>query len=654
MESLDQAEKVDLLARGRVSTRQPQIQVSTLALASNRGQVHRMHEDPGTSELRWVQFDLTQMPRIPHDNLKQYVSTWWQQHRETYKLPDFNDLYPMPVAERHLSSELVSLSFGQRREGRIVKDAFVDFVFRKVGDNVLTLREVVNQTTNRPVNSAATLLDWTQVKQRLAITGASLLTTEDLWLIPDNEDESLAKARRFTFRYDQQRFSWTFAGDEGEVVEAYEHRLTMRDQVRARVFERSYLDDNPWSEPLAFAELLGSGSTGVMSADGLVPAGLWPSQVRLTSDRAKVYEGEASQPKLLSLEEKQGRAWLVNPSDHDSALNAYTSIQRINRFTRRFLTDDDTPFLSRSVEVRVNMEGECNAYYTTGTARITLYEAGGGCANLAMINDVIYHEWGHGLDDHTGRQPGVQDGAFSEGIADVVAAYYTGDPEIGRGFVQDAEYGIRSLENDRFYPADIGQVHREGGIIGGAFWDLRQALMERYGELEGQEKAGHLFFRHLLTADTYHDSYQAVLRLDDDDGNPATLSPNYCLINEIFAKRGLADPEYCQDQAARSYESTAIDEDLFLALADTGETHTGLVASSAYATDMVICKGRRKVCLSGEAPRVHMERVTGTADRRFFTYSGSFSLKPLDLVTIIAKNENDRLIGSRVVKIVSK
>ena len=41
------------------------------------------------------------------------------------------------------------------------------------------------------------------------------------------------------------------------------------------------------------------------------------------------------------------------------------------------------------------------------------YSGNDRCANTGLIADVIYHEWGHGLDANTG---GIHDGAFSEGL----------------------------------------------------------------------------------------------------------------------------------------------------------------------------------------------------------------------------------------------
>ena len=77
---------------------------------------------------------------------------------------------------------------------------------------------------------------------------------------------------------------------------------------------------------------------------------------------------------------------------------------------------------------------------------------------------------------------------------------------------------------------------------------MRKELIKRYGEVRGADTAAYLFFRHVLTTDTYSDSYQAILLLDDDDGNPATKSPNHCLITKAFSDHGLGKPNGCKDE----------------------------------------------------------------------------------------------------------
>ena len=70
----------------------------------------------------------------------------------------------------------------------------------------------------------------------------------------------------------------------------------------------------------------------------------------------------------------------------------------------------------------VNLRDTCNAVYTG--SGVNFYRSGNGCNNTGMIADVVYHEWGHGLDDHT--RPG--DASTGEGTADVVSMMMTHSP----------------------------------------------------------------------------------------------------------------------------------------------------------------------------------------------------------------------------------
>src|SRR5262249_31246138 len=71
---------------------------------------------------------------------------------------------------------------------------------------------------------------------------------------------------------------------------------------------------------------------------------------------------------------------------------------------------------------RVEQTGDvCNSWWDG--AGINFYAAGGGCPSMATLPDVIYHEYGHSVNDHVYRQagagPGMLNGALHEGMADV-------------------------------------------------------------------------------------------------------------------------------------------------------------------------------------------------------------------------------------------
>jgi uncharacterized repeat protein (TIGR01451 family) len=104
------------------------------------------------------------------------------------------------------------------------------------------------------------------------------------------------------------------------------------------------------------------------------------------------------------------------------------------------------PFLSTKVPVKVNINDVCNAFWD-GTA-LNFFKSGelapltGGstykCKNTGEIRDVMQHEWGHGLDEHDGDEPGYAAGlgdmATGEAVADHIALFVDHDSCVGQSF----------------------------------------------------------------------------------------------------------------------------------------------------------------------------------------------------------------------------
>jgi hypothetical protein len=104
------------------------------------------------------------------------------------------------------------------------------------------------------------------------------------------------------------------------------------------------------------------------------------------------------------------------------------------------------PFLASKVAVKVNINDVCNAFWD-GTA-LNFFKAGelvpatGGstykCKNTGEIRDVMQHEWGHGLDENDGDEPGYAAGmgdmATGEAAADHIALFVDHDSCVGQSF----------------------------------------------------------------------------------------------------------------------------------------------------------------------------------------------------------------------------
>lgn len=115
----------------------------------------------------------------------------------------------------------------------------------------------------------------------------------------------------------------------------------------------------------------------------------------------------------------------------------------------------------------------------------------GPMRDYAYDGDVVYHEFGHAVVDHSLRlgawtvDPwGALDapGAMNEAVSDYFSSAITGDPNVGEYASQDFSGGasvIRTLANEDKCPtAIIGQVHYDSTLFSGALWSARQTLPE--------------------------------------------------------------------------------------------------------------------------------------------------------------------------------
>lgn len=102
------------------------------------------------------------------------------------------------------------------------------------------------------------------------------------------------------------------------------------------------------------------------------------------------------------------------------------------------------PWLNTKVPVKVNINDVCNAFWD-GTS-LNFFKAGEltsgssvyKCRNTGEIRDVMQHEWGHGLDDNDGEDPGYAAGlgdmATGEAVADHIALFVDHDACVGQSF----------------------------------------------------------------------------------------------------------------------------------------------------------------------------------------------------------------------------
>jgi hypothetical protein len=203
-------------------------------------------------------------------------------------------------------------------------------------------------------------------------------------------------------------------------------------------------------------------------------------------------------------------------------------------------TDLDYP-----LPTNIDVVGECNAFYN-GTS-INFYPDGGGCNSTALLGDVVYHEYGHAINDKYYQSLGsfYNNGAMNEGYADFWALSETQSPLLAQGFYTDNDDPLRRYDIDpKIYPEDlIGQVHNDGEIICGAWfathllmgedWDQTIGLfVEAFDGLQATAFNGN-------EGQAYTDVLLDALQADDDDGNLNNGTPNGDAIIQGFDTHGI-------------------------------------------------------------------------------------------------------------------
>jgi hypothetical protein len=558
------------------------------------------------------------------------------------------------------------ISYARLISGIEVRDSKLSLIFSVDRQGYRRLREVINQTWAEadvlPRPTGARLTD-NLINKVIRENGARVIASGDSYQVAHRT--GLSKLAPTTWydveSEDGKKYTLTFSGgSEPTLIEAFSDRTGV--VVEAPAYVRNWTGEQQ-SFPVPDATLITNlGQQQKLNADGRMPDGVTGGTVVLRSKWATVMSA-MGRPTQFAIESDGAKARLKTEGDAAvSTLNTYIALSRVRSYAMTFLSADEVPYLNKTLRVTTDIGDECNAYYQGLTLRF--FSRGSRCANMGTMNDVIYHEWGHGLDDFTGSARsaqyggGMTDSAFSEGIGDIVSMFMVHDSNMAPGFfTNDPKRPIRRLENKRMYrPGQPeAEIHEQGTIVGGAFWELRKRMMNKYGAA-GHDKAASLFFNHLKQARSYKESYTVVQRIADDDNNPATRHSDWCLINHAFAEKNLVQRDSCQDGFEQ--ESDGLDgsdnaqTEIFVALDEASQqgaaTPVRVAVSNSAARQAKICIGRDQ-CTNP----VVMSSGTNSSGSVFFgpvpvpiSDSTIFNVQVLDA--------NGRELGRRIVRVSQK
>ncbi|HLV66979.1 MAG TPA: hypothetical protein VKY73_14255 [Polyangiaceae bacterium] len=228
--------------------------------------------------------------------------------------------------------------------------------------------------------------------------------------------------------------------------------------------------------------------------------------------------------------------------------NGYVHSNEIRDFLLGYVPDYPTIATQTNFRVHVNRtDFLCpgNAWYDSSVPSINFCTASSTHGNTAFAS-VTHHEFGH----HIVQSGGSGQGAYGEGMSDVVAALFAGDPGLGYGFfLNQCSTPLRSADNDCQYSPTAcsscgSESHACGNLISGAIWSVREELA-----LTEPETYVDLVNSLVLSSIPMHigsgigpEIAVDLLTLDDDDGNLDNGSPHYDAICAGFGAHGIECP----------------------------------------------------------------------------------------------------------------
>jgi hypothetical protein len=223
-------------------------------------------------------------------------------------------------------------------------------------------------------------------------------------------------------------------------------------------------------------------------------------------------------------------------------LDPFYHLHKVRAWVRNTVVGQNSQkaWTDKQIQVKVNINDTCNAYYYAGT--LNFFSAGDGCLNTSRTSGIVFHEYGHGIHDHSvAANSGMRMNAqVSEGVGDYVAATLTDNPLIHG--ISSCHDNFRNCVNHFSY-CDSGctfgprsEPHNAGQVIAGTWWEVRQNLIQRYGKEEGVATSDRLFLKFLTKVGNLTSSYQAAIAADDDtDNDPTNGTVHSCEINQAFA-----------------------------------------------------------------------------------------------------------------------
>jgi len=234
---------------------------------------------------------------------------------------------------------------------------------------------------------------------------------------------------------------------------------------------------------------------------------------------------------------------LHNPANATEGTRAEVNAYRHANIARNLVVAANPAYPTVSTQsnfpINVNIASTCNAFYSSST--INFYLSGGGCNNTGF-GTVVHHEYGHNVV----AKGGSGQGAYGEGMGDVLGLLVTDSPVTGVGF-QNCANGIRTAANSCQYQLSNcsscgSEVHACGNLISGCVWSLRNNLAgtnpATYRDILADLAVNSILVHTgaLITPQISID----YMTLDDNDADLSNGTPHRTEIHNAFAAHNMA------------------------------------------------------------------------------------------------------------------
>ncbi len=313
---------------------------------------------------------------------------------------------------------------------------------------------------------------------------------------------------------------------------------------------------NEVSTGLPYATITGGAATTYANVDGaFVVANAGTGSLNLTSNLAAAgrYFKVANSAGTSSTLSQTGASGGVVNFVHNAANTSEQERAQVNAYIHANIARDyiiaanpSYPTIAgqqaaTAFQINVSVAGTCNAFYDGPS--INFYSAGGGCNNTAF-STVVHHEYGH----HMVAAGGSGQGAYGEGMGDVLGAVISENSSLGIGF-QSCTTGIRNASNTCMYSSTGcsscgSEIHACGQLLSGCAWNVRT-------NLQATDPVGfRALLRNLIVNSVLLHSGTTIasditidfLTLNDNNADLTDGTPNYPEINNAFTLHGLPGP----------------------------------------------------------------------------------------------------------------